>query len=387
MIKICHVTSTPQSHIPRLLRETSSALKMQMKPYVIAQGDTYEKDGVSFVGVKRAKNRLYRMIITSRKLYKEAIKIDADIYQIHDPELLLYALRLKKKEKVVIFDSHEFYGVQIETKEYIPKLIRNLIARVYMVFETYICKKIDAVIAVCTINDTDYFANRSKKTVLVANMPDSNIFSKDISKIEKDIKTAVYVGALNHSRGITHLVRSLALTPAQLILCGSFSSSEYYEELRQTPEFSKVEYRGVVSRKEIVDILSKSSIGVSTLLHVGQYSKIDTLPTKVYEYMSMGLPVIISDSNFAKKVINEYEFGICVNPENINEIANKINYLIENPEVARRMGENGVRAIQEKYNWNFEEMKLIKLYEEVIYKKIQEQEQIYLYGTNRAISK
>ncbi len=367
-LKICHVTNSHADSIPRILRECESAIRNDMSPYIVLQGNSFEKDGISYVGVKLYKSRLYRMIFTSKDLYKEAVKVDADIYQLHDPELLLYAIMLKKKGKVVIFDSHEFYGVQIEIKEYIPLGIRKLIAKAYRSFETWVCKKIDAVIAVCTIDGEDYFSNRTNKTVFVANLPDTTIFSKETHIDRTKLNAVVYVGSLSHSRGITHLVKAVAKTKAKLILCGPFSSIEYYEELQKMPEFSNVEYKGIVPRDKIVSILNTSSIGVSTLLHVGQYSRIDTLPTKVYEYMSVGLPVIITDTSYAKKAVDKYKFGICVDPEDIEEIADKINYLIDNPEIAHQMGENGRKTIKEKYNWKVEETKLIDLYKELVVK-------------------
>lgn len=366
MIKICHITSTPQYAIPRLLREVSSAIKIGMKPYIVSQGDSFEKDGVTYIGVKSAKSRWYRMIFTSKKLYKEAVKINADIYQIHDPELLPYAMKLKKQGKVVIFDSHEFYGMHFEIKKYIPKMIRKVIAKMYKGYEAYVCKKLDAVIAVCKINNENYFENRANRTVFIANVPDNTVFCKDFVREENVTNNVVYVGALTPSRGITHLVKAIAKTPANLTLCGPFSSLEYYEELKKLPEYTKVDYLGIVSRNEIAAILSESDIGVATILDVGQYYKVDTLPTKVYEYMSMGLPVIISDNPYARKLIEEYEFGICVDPENIDDIADKITFLLNNPSIAKRMGENGMRAIQEKYNWGMEERKLIGLYKELM---------------------
>lgn len=54
-------------------------------------------------------NRFKRMIQGVKSVYSVAININADIYQLHDPELLTVALKLKKHGKKVVFDSHECY--------------------------------------------------------------------------------------------------------------------------------------------------------------------------------------------------------------------------------------------------------------------------------------
>jgi glycosyltransferase involved in cell wall biosynthesis len=71
-----------------------------------------------------------------------------------------------------------------------------------------------------------------------------------------------------------------------------------------------------------------------------------------------------------RDILEEDECGICVNPLDPQDIANAINYLISHPEEAKRMGENGRRAVLEKYNWSIEEKKLIQFYEEVLKDKL-----------------
>jgi glycosyltransferase involved in cell wall biosynthesis len=83
---------------------------------------------------------------------------------------------------------------------------------------------------------------------------------------------------------------------------------------------------------------------------------------KLFEYMLADLPVICTDFILWKEVVEKNNCGICVNPRNVTEIAKAIQYLIENPDIAKKMGENGRKIVIEKYNWKEEEKKLLEIY-------------------------
>ena len=55
-----------------------------------------------------------------------------------------------------------------------------------------------------------------------------------------------------------------------------------------------------------------------------------------------------------------------LHPENVEEIAQAIAFLRDNPEEAKRMGENGRRVVKEEFNWGVEEKKLFALYEDIL---------------------
>ena len=82
--------------------------------------------------------------------------------------------------------------------------------------------------------------------------------------------------------------------------------------------------------------------------------------------MSMGLPVILSHSAYNDRMMEKYRFGVCVDPDDVDGIASAIRDLLEHPDRARQMGENGRRAVQEEFNWGVEEKKLLALYEDIL---------------------
>src|SRR5690554_5812130 len=105
--KICHITSVHRRYDVRIFsKECRSLAKAGMDVYLLVNDgkENEEIDGVKFVSINfNAKNRYERMVKLPKLLEKKALKIDAEIYHLHDPELLPLAYKLKKKHKLVIF--------------------------------------------------------------------------------------------------------------------------------------------------------------------------------------------------------------------------------------------------------------------------------------------
>jgi glycosyltransferase involved in cell wall biosynthesis len=110
--------------------------------------------------------------------------------------------------------------------------------------------------------------------------------------------------------------------------------------------------------------MGQSKAGVVTFLPAPNH--IDSQPNKMFEYMSAGLPIITSNFPLWKEIVEGNSCGICVNPLESKEIAEAIEYIVSHPKGAEQMGQNGKRAVLEKYNWQVEEKKLFEVYEELI---------------------
>ena len=368
MKRVCHLTSVHSSDDTRVFhKECVSLARAGYDVTLVAPGESGEREGVHIVGVGEKPvgtlNRLTSPFV--RRACETAAALDCELYHLHDPELLPYALRLKRAGKTVVFDSHEFYALLIQEKGYIPGFLKKPASCVYGALEKSVFRRLDAVIIPCTSFGKNPFETCAKRTVIIDNLPDAGRFPPPRPPYPDAENAVGYVGGVTAERGITNLVRACAMTGVRLRLAGPVWPT-YLEELKKMPEYACVDYAGVVPYDDVPEFCRHFSIGMATLLNIHQYVSTDNLPTKVYEYMGAGLPSIVSDTLSARELEKEYDCCLRVDPDKPEEIAAVIRSLLDDPDRRARMGENGYHALQEKFNWKTEEKKLLALYEELL---------------------
>ena len=364
MKKVCHMTSAHQSKDIRIFyKECVTLAKNGYEVVLISQGSDCRERGVQIKGTGiRYVSRLKRMLFSGKNVYKKAIKEDADIYHFHDPELLPYALKLKRKGKKVIYDSHEDVPRQILAKTWIPTGLRKIVSAVYERYEKRVARKIDGIVA-ATEHIRDIFLNAGCKIVVdVKNYPLLDDIECHTDDYEFRGKTICYAGGVTEQRGITSLVKAVENLDVELRIAGDLSE-DYKEELIRLEGWKKVKYLGYLDRKGISGLYNQSKIGMVVLKDTPNHRY--ALPIKMFEYMAAGIPVIASSFPVWRKIIEEEQCGICVNPNDISQIGNAIIQLLEDEKTAKEMGSNGRRAVCEKYSWNQETGKLLKVYSEI----------------------
>lgn len=369
-MKVCHISSAHAPNDTRIFHKQCASLARAGydTTFVVkakdpqSVGESTEK-GVRVIQVPvDTSSRLKRMLFGAKAVYQKALEVDADIYEFHDPELLPYGLKLARRGKRVIFDSHEDYPTQIMEKGWIPAPLRRLISGAYKAYETHVVKNLDAVLFPCLKNGANIFEGRAKRVVIISNAVMLEEVPQQLDFSHKEDRTICCTGSLTYQRGITHLIKAAYKAGAKLILAGRYESEAYQQELEAMPEYACVEYLGYLDRQGIAEVYGRSRIGMSTILNVGQYASLDNFPTKVYEYMAAGLPVIVSDYPFMRRSVQEDGFGVAVDPADTDAIADAIRQILSNPQAAARMAENGRQAVLHKYNWGIEEEKLLALY-------------------------
>lgn len=363
--KICHMTSAHSSNDTRIFhKECISLAKAGYEVYLIANGKSYEKNGVHVIGIgEQPTSRIKRMTKNVQKIYYTALDVDADIYHIHDPELLPYVVKLKRKGKKVIFDSHEDYLSTISVKSWIPKYLRPIVKTLYSIYEMSVVKKLDGAI-VCYHWTEERFSKYCNNVMMVLNYPIVDDSFK-LPSINFEKRAVSFAGGISPQWCHKEILCALSRVPNVTYELAGKLIGEYGSELQKMKEWDIVNYHGVLSLDKVfTEVYANSSIGMALLDYIPQCKGTmgNLSNTKFYEYMYIGLPLICTDFTLWKKIIDEEKCGIYVNPHNVEEITKAIIYLLENPEVAKKMGNNGHNAVLNKYNWKTEESKLLKLY-------------------------
>ena len=361
-IKICHFTSVHKRHDVRIFRKECLSLSKRFQVFlVVADGlGNEEREGVQIIDVgKITGGRLTRFRKTSKKVAQKALALDAAIYHFHDPELLFYATAFFRKNKKLIYDVHEDVPRQILAKYWIPGIFRKTVATFFEWYENHKAARMNFVVA-ATPFIRDRFLKVNKNTIDINNFPISDVIIEDSGIAPKE-NAVCYVGGITKVRGVGEVVEALEQVDVQLKLAGEISPAEFESELKSKKGWAKVDFAGFVDRNRIRGILQASKAGIVTLYPIKNY--IDALPVKMFEYMAAGLPVIASHFPLWKEIIEGNNCGLTVDPKNPQEIAAAIKHVLDNPEIARKMGENGQKAVMEKYNWKEEEKKLFDVYE------------------------
>lgn len=366
---IVHITSVHNPFDTRIfLKECLTLREQGFDVTLIAQGDTDQvKNKITIKSVGKVEGKLKRLYRIVPAIYKEVLKKDrSTIIHFHDPELLVVGHLLKHKGYKVIYDVHEDVPRQILSKDWIFKPLKSIFSNIIENYEDYCARKFDAVI---TVTQKIYNRFPHQKTYLVQNYPilDELDTGQAIPYLERP-NQILYAGDITRIRGIYEMVDAIDIVNnkhnAQLVIGGRFSPSSILNDIEKRNGWKFCNFKGWLSRPDLSAELNKSRAGL-VLFHP-ERNHIDAQPNKLFEYMSVGLPIIASDFPLWREIIAGEHCGLLVNPMNPEEIANAISWILEHPTEAEKMGKRGQKAVQNKYNWQKEGETLVDLYEKLI---------------------
>ncbi|TMQ73049.1 MAG: glycosyltransferase family 4 protein [Candidatus Eisenbacteria bacterium] len=358
-IRVVHLSSVHDAHDVRIFhRECRSLAEAGYDVVLVAPHDADETSrGVKILAVPRPKGRWERATRTAWRVFRKGLAAHGAVYHLHDPELL------QLLGKRVIYDAHENVPKDVLTKHYLPRAARAALAVVADLAERAACAPLDGAIGV-----TPGIARRFPRTrrALVRNYPRVEELALPGAQpyaVRRPI--VAYVGGLSAIRGVREMVRAIGRVDpalgAELRLAGRLDPPELERGLESEPGWSRTVRLGWQTREQVASLLGTARVGL-LVLHPAP-NHLDSLPIKLFEYMSAGLPVVASDFAAWRSMVSDA--GLWVDPLDPSAIAAAIERLLTRPEEAERMGRRGREAVRARFPWEGEARTLAALYRRI----------------------
>lgn len=179
----------------------------------------------------------------------------------------------------------------------------------------------------------------------------------------------LFAGRLNPGKGVDILVKAFHLVlkefpEARLVIAGSGTMMDVLQKMA-APAWSKISFTGFLDKKHLSALYSAADIGVVPSL----YEEFGYVPL---EMMMHRLPVIVNDVGGLSEIIEDGTNGLHTQlrtgkrhaTESARNLADRILFLLENPDQRRRMGRNGRKRYVQDYNGKKFRAQVLEFYSE-----------------------
>ena len=317
-------------------------------------------------------------IFWSYKISKFIKKNSIDIIHCHDLYMSKCVYDANKKNKFkckVILDLHENYPEVIKTYNWTKGFIRNIIVRpnIWKRKEKEYLEYPDKIIVLSNHFKKiilDKYSFILEKNILVyPNVIDFKRFKNfqiDQSIERSKLITLLYYGVVGERRGIFDLIASLMEIIKKgyrlnLLIIGPIDKADKIKflDLIESNYLRKyIKYIPWINIEKLPTYLNISDICTAPFLVNKQHES--GVANKIFQYMYGKKPIIASNCKPQAELIKNFKCGLIY--EDIDDLTNKIIYLIKNPFEIERMGNNGFNNLHKFYNNNKLSNDLLKIF-------------------------
>lgn len=369
--KICHLTNVHSPLDQRIYyKEAQSLAAAGYDVTVIGPGDDAlagVRQGVRICTIPRPGSAWERLTNLLR-LMQKSWSTRADLYHLHDPELLPVGLLLRLLGKKVIYDCHEHYPQVAFARHWIPRPLR-----LPMSLTIDFCERLAACMLNGVLGVVDEQRHRFGHCLFeaVKNYPRMEWFTPNGNGRAPDCEL-LHVGSLSRDRGsefLLEVMRELSGTHPKVRLrtVGPFQTEAdrqvFERKLEQYELRDRVECRTEpVPYDQLGELIGRHRIG----LIPGQPSVQNLtpfVPTKLFEYLACGIPVVASALPSIRLFYEAGDWGSLADPTDPRDHAAAIGHLLDHADEASSKGRRGRSLVEEHFNWSAESRRLLDFYE------------------------
>lgn len=299
------------------------------------------------------KGRL-RRFLAGRSLLAAALADRPDVVLVHDPELLLWIGTVARRVPVV-YDAHEDYAVMMLVKTWLPSFVRRAVSALVDKVERSAVRKC-ALLVVADDHLRERLGGTGTPSLVVRNYPPGDLLPPG-SPLADRPPVVAYVGGVTAQRGLLIMLEAFEIVrsrvgDAELLIVGPAQDSAGLS-LRERPG---VRVSGRVSYAEIGGLLASARVGLALLADTPKYRR--DVPSKLYDYMSCGVPYVASDLPGIRASVGE-SGGSLVAAGDAVAAADAIVRLLTDDAAALDAREGGLAAVRERFSFEGEGAALV----------------------------
>ncbi len=302
------------------------------------------------------------------RLFKEE---HFDAVHIHDLPMAKVGYEFANKHHCkFVMDLHENWPALLRVATHTQSLLGKILShnKQWENYELTYCRKADHVIVVVEEAKARLKALgiAPEKISVVSNTLNFRHFEVPATKPDENFFTLLYAGGINKHRGLQYVIKGLKLLqntskPIRLFILGSGTYTDTLKELANSEGVGHmIEFTGWKNYKEMQSYFGRAD--VCLIPHVKNDHTDSTIPHKLFQYMYAGKPTIASDCIPIERIIKETNCGLVYAHDNPQDFADKVSLLENSYELYNTLKENGIIAVETKYNWNIDKQKLIDIY-------------------------
>ena len=360
---VLHLATTHAATDPRIVRKEAAALAaagLRVGLVLPAEADGAVGD-VALHAVPAPASGRERVTRTTRAVVRRALAEagPGTVFHLHDSDLLPLGIALALRGRRVVYDAHEDSPRQALHQPWLPRPLRRPLGLAYAGVEAVAGRLFDGVVAAEPAIAARYPAG---KTALVRNFPLADELAPASGRPFAGRERAVaYVGSITRPRGVEEMVAAAAGAGAELHLAGGFHPASLRAEVEAAPG---VRVHGYLDRPEVAALLGRVRAGLVVLHPTPKY--LEAYPTKLFEYMAAGLPVVASDFPAIRPFVEPHRCGLLVDPLDVGAVRDALARLLDDPAEAEAMGRRGREAVLARYTWAPEGRRLLAFYEALL---------------------
>ncbi len=367
MTKSVHVTTVHDRRDTRIfLKECITLSEAGYEVHLVCPASAKGTErGVIIHPLPTFRSRFVRIISAGWKTYRMCWNIHGDIYHFHDPEFMPWAWLLAVKNCTVVYDMHENVPAALLKKEYLGKVGRIIITTLFRLLEKICLNKFYIIFAESSYASSYPFR---KDAVLVRNFPRLEMLAS-ISVPKRKEFSIVYLGAIIAERGCFLILEAAEELrrrgyPVTCIFIGPDGNNNQEAFPFQVAATKGAKWYGKLPPEEAWRVVASCHLGLAPFLPMANL--VDSYPTKVFEYMALGLPSIVSDFPLYRELIDNGTCGIAILPGSKVSLADAIQHYICDWPLLVRTSETCRSIAFAKYTWTTEADKLLNLYEKIL---------------------